>query len=220
MRKLQIFILMIGMALYMTGCSAFSGFTTNQETTQLSASDITEQQETAQAYMAAMQQGDLTGALSYCTEDFQDGFKVKDLHDSLNEIMQKYNLTGYSSQMDQIVQEATQKVFASYTLDSSNSEVTAAVNGIRVDKLEGKVKTLVKDYMADHASDVLDILTSGGDAQKIQELAPEVIKYISDHAQSELQSLKYENMTVRFAFKKENGAWKIAKTEIEDDTQQ
>lgn len=211
-------ILIMGLTLSMTGCQSLSNTNKNQMAaaaqSSVSSSDLQAQKQAAQAYMEAMKQGDLQTALSYCTDDFEDGFKIKTLNDKINELLQKYNLSdSYSAQASEIVSSAAQNVFKKYTFDDDSESVEATVEAIDVDEVENSIKSYTNEYIEKNSSSMISDFMSGGKDAVIQKIAPDLVNYIQEKAEDEINHLQYKKMKVKFSFEKVDGSWKISKTE-------
>lgn len=184
------------------------------KTTQSTSVDIEAQKEIAQQYFTAMANGDIETANSLTTDDFKDGFKIKDTYDDLESILDQYGLQdSYGTQIDQVVSIACQKVFQEYSILEDTDSVKANVTAIDISDMESKVKSLAKEYIAKNLVNMATIVVSQGKEAAIAQLAPEAVQYVYNNVQEEINNLQYQNYTMTFSFEKVDGTWKISKTE-------
>lgn len=216
MNKLFQLILGVCMILGLCACNSTTkeASGTPGKTIQSTSPDIEAQKEIAEQYFTALANGDIETANSLTTDDFEDGFKIKDTYNDLESILDTYGLQdSYGEQIDQVVSMACQKVFQDYSISEDTDQVKANVVAIDISDLESKVKSLAKDYIAKNIVNMATTVISQGKEAAIAQLAPEAVQYVYNNVQEEINNLQYQNYTMTFSFEEVDGTWKISKTE-------
>ncbi|MBB5183721.1 hypothetical protein [Catenisphaera adipataccumulans] len=188
--------------------------TTSTSSTSTSSADIEAQKEVAQAYIEAIQNGDIDTANSYCTDDFSDAFEIKSTYDEFEDLLSKYNLEDtYGSQADQAIAYICQKVFKEYSMSDNTDSVQATISAIDISQIKSDVKSAVKTYIKNNMSSIASTVMSSGTQAAIEQYAPDAVDYVYSQVQDEVNNLDYKDYKVTFTFEKVDGEWKISKTE-------
>lgn len=172
-------------------------------------------------YFTILKSGDYTGTTKLCSEDYNDGFGVKEYYDSLNKEMSDPSMgEAFIKEGTEFTKKMMAKAFKSNTIDSVEEEgdtATVVVSGECIDlnvfdNIEQAVdfNALGEEYGNAHLAELQDIYINQGEEAMQESILKGVTPLIFDKFEEYIDKSNYVQYKMEVKIKKVNDQWLIS----------
>lgn len=175
-------------------------------------------------YFTSIQSGDYQTAMSYYTEDVEDGFGIKDLDEVVE---QELTAAALGEDFDNAAKDwlkyTIQNTFDSYNIDEvtfDSDTATVIVSGKGLDfeqfnssEFQDSMTTVTNDYVNEHMSEMQDLYLSQGEEAATNQLISDLSNFVFGEMKTYVDNIESKDYKTRFTLVKEDTDWKISNIE-------
>lgn len=175
-------------------------------------------------YFTSIQSGDYQTAMSYYTEDVEDGFGIKNLDEVVE---QELTAAALGEDFDNAAKDwlkyTIQNTLDSYNIDEvtfDSDAATVIVSGKGLDfeqfnsnEFQENLTTVTNNYVNEHMSEMQDLYLSQGEEAATNQLISDLSNFVFSEMKTYVDNIESKEYKTRFTLVKEGTDWKISKIE-------
>lgn len=175
-------------------------------------------------YFTSIQSGDYQTAMSYYTEDVEDGFGIKNLDEVVE---QELTAAALGEDFDNAAKDwlkyTIQNTLDSYNIDEvtfDSDAATVIVSGKGLDfeqfnsnEFQENLTTVTNNYVNEHMSEMQDLYLSQGEEAATNQLISDLSNFVFSEMKIYVDNIESKEYKTRFTLVKEGTDWKISKIE-------
>lgn len=175
-------------------------------------------------YFTSIQSGDYQTAMSYYTEDVEDGFGIKNLDEVVE---QELTAAALGEDFDNAAKDwlkyTIQNTLDSYNIDEvtfDSDAATVIVSGKGLDfeqfnsnEFQENLTTVTNNYVHEHMSEMQDLYLSQGEEAATNQLISDLSNFVFSEMKTYVDNIESKEYKTRFTLVKEGTDWKISKIE-------